>query len=185
MSHVTHNFIVANYGASQGFDTDDGSSWYNISANFMFEADGWKMDYGGHDSIISHNVFYHSVAGNDGQNCLNAWPFLPDHGASYTHNKCILPESTVLFGMISSCDCPGNASFGQHWHSTADPDPESECGVTFGSNQYFTPNGTATTKQCGDFATKWMPANEPDSTVGLVPGDDQLITWAKDVLNLR
>jgi len=27
MSSVNNNFIVANYGASQGFDTDDGSSW--------------------------------------------------------------------------------------------------------------------------------------------------------------
>ena len=27
-------------GASQGFDTDDGSSWYDINNNFMFMADG-------------------------------------------------------------------------------------------------------------------------------------------------
>ena len=65
---------------------------------------------------------------NDGQNCLNAWPFLPNHGASYTRNKCILPESTNLFGTISSCDCPGNASFGQHWHSPDDPPPRGSDG---------------------------------------------------------
>ena len=27
MNGVYNNFIIANYGASQGFDTDDGSSW--------------------------------------------------------------------------------------------------------------------------------------------------------------
>ena len=30
MNSVNNNFIIANYGASQGFDTDDGSSWYAI-----------------------------------------------------------------------------------------------------------------------------------------------------------
>ena len=47
VSHVTNNFVIANYGSSQGFDTDDGSSFYNISDNFFFMADAWKMDYGG------------------------------------------------------------------------------------------------------------------------------------------
>ena len=38
MNEVGGNMIIANYGASQGFDTDDGSSWYNIHDNFFFEA---------------------------------------------------------------------------------------------------------------------------------------------------
>ena len=45
MNQVDHNFIIANYGASQGFDTDDGSSWYDIHDNFFFEADGWKVGH--------------------------------------------------------------------------------------------------------------------------------------------
>lgn len=71
MNEVNNNFIIANYGASQGFDTDDGSSWYNINNNFFFEADGWKMDYGGHDSLFTDNIVYHGS--NDGQNCVNIW----------------------------------------------------------------------------------------------------------------
>eukprot|EP01047_Picozoa_sp_COSAG01_P123303 COSAG01_NODE_52225_length_348_cov_0.783133_1_plen_59_part_01 len=59
MNNVDHNLIIANYGASQGFDTDDGSSWYNITNNFFFLADGWKMDYGGHDSHFTDNLVYH------------------------------------------------------------------------------------------------------------------------------
>ena len=38
-----HRAVIANYGASQGFDTDDGSSWYDIHDNFFFMADAWKM----------------------------------------------------------------------------------------------------------------------------------------------
>jgi hypothetical protein len=68
MSNVANNFIIANYGASQGFDTDDGSSWYDIHDNFFFMADAWKMDYGGHDSRFTDNVIYH--AHNDGQVCV-------------------------------------------------------------------------------------------------------------------
>ena len=78
MNNVNNNFIIANYGASQGFDTDDGSSWYDIHDNFFFMADAWKMDYGGHDSVFTGNIIYHGH--NDGQNCVNTWPFLPGHG---------------------------------------------------------------------------------------------------------
>ena len=56
MNSVDHNLIISNYGSSQGFDTDDGSSWYDIHHNFFFDADGWKMDYGGHDSKCVHAV---------------------------------------------------------------------------------------------------------------------------------
>jgi hypothetical protein len=59
--------VIANYGSSQGFDTDDGSSFYNISDNFFLMADAWKMDYGGHDSIFNDNLVYHGH--NDGQEC--------------------------------------------------------------------------------------------------------------------
>jgi hypothetical protein len=144
------------------------------------------MDYGGHDSEITHNVIYHGAGddhdGNDGQNCLNAWPFLPNHGAVYNHNKCILPRSNNLFGLIEGCDCPGNSSFGQHWHSPSDPNPQTECGVTFDMNQYFTHNGSAHANRCGDFETEWKSNNEPSSTVSSLPSDDQLIGWAKEVL---
>ena len=44
-SEVNNNFIIANYGGSQGFDNDDGSSWYNIHDNFIY-GEGLKQDYG-------------------------------------------------------------------------------------------------------------------------------------------
>lgn len=31
-------------GASQGFDNDDGSSWYDTHDNFFYDAAGFKMD---------------------------------------------------------------------------------------------------------------------------------------------
>jgi hypothetical protein len=43
---IDHNFIIANYGASQGVDNDDGSSWFHIHRNLFYSAEGFKMDYG-------------------------------------------------------------------------------------------------------------------------------------------
>jgi hypothetical protein len=53
---IRHNFVFANYGASQGVDNDDGSSWFHIHDNVFYSADGFKMDYGGHDSVFENNL---------------------------------------------------------------------------------------------------------------------------------
>jgi hypothetical protein len=213
MSHVTNNFVIANYGSSQGFDTDDGSSYYNISDNFFFMADAWKMDYvssesrtrnlltpraqpadptrrltlrislqGGHDSIFSDNVVYHGH--NDGQNCLNTWPFLPDHGALYQRNRCVLPKSSNLFGLIANCDCPGNKT-APPW-TPGSPEPPKECGVDFGDNHYYTQDGTAQIgckKPAADWAA-WTGkyGNDPGSSLGALPSDDELLSWAREKL---
>ena len=53
---IRSNFIIANYNAAQGVDNDDGSSWFHIHHNLFYQADGFKMDYGGHDSIYEYNM---------------------------------------------------------------------------------------------------------------------------------
>ncbi len=42
LTETHHSMIIANYGASQGFDNDDGSSWYDTHDNFVL-GDGFKM----------------------------------------------------------------------------------------------------------------------------------------------
>ena len=37
-------------------DNDDGSSYYYIHDNVFYEAEGLKMDYGGHDSRFYGNL---------------------------------------------------------------------------------------------------------------------------------
>ena len=53
---IRNNFIIANYNAAQGVDNDDGSSWFHIHHNLFYQAEGFKMDYGGHDSIYEYNM---------------------------------------------------------------------------------------------------------------------------------
>ena len=183
MNNVHNNFIIANYGSSQGFDTDDGSSYYNISDNFFFMADAWKMDYGGHDSIVNNNIIYHGQ--NDGQNCVNTWPFLPDHGAEYHGNRCILPKSTNLGNLFHGCQCPGKAT-NPPWKPGTN-DPQSECGVDFADNSYYTMNGTAK-MSCGDNPDwdDWQHkyGSDSGSTLQGLPSDDELIGWAREKLGM-
>ena len=40
----------------------------------MWQADGYKMDYGGHDTVIADNIFWKE--GGDNQNCINTWPYV-------------------------------------------------------------------------------------------------------------
>ena len=83
MTHVYQNIISANYGGSQAFDTDDGSSWYDIHHNFWFDSDGFKMDYSGHNSTFHDNLV--AVKPYDGQNCING-----DEPISWQNNTCII-----------------------------------------------------------------------------------------------
>ena len=50
--------------------------------------------------------------------------------------------------------------------------------------RYYTHNGSAHANQCGDFVTSWKKTNEPGSTIGVLPSDDVLIGWAKEVLQM-
>ncbi len=43
LTEASGNFAIANYGAAQGIDTDDGSSFNFIHHNFFYQADGFKM----------------------------------------------------------------------------------------------------------------------------------------------
>mmetsp|Transcript_11555 Transcript_11555/g.12404 ORF Transcript_11555/g.12404 Transcript_11555/m.12404 type:complete len:1059 (-) Transcript_11555:164-3340(-) len=85
---IRHNFIFANYNAAQGVDNDDGSSWFHIHHNLFYMAEGFKMDYGGHDSIFEYNMVmsfsYHSGP------CFGMGTFLEGHGDILRGNRCLV-----------------------------------------------------------------------------------------------
>ena len=86
LSETVGMFIIANYGSSQGYDNDDGSNHDWSHDNFFYQADGFKMDYGGHDSIFESNVIV--VRPYDGQNCYNMWNFVEGHQDRLNNNTC-------------------------------------------------------------------------------------------------
>jgi hypothetical protein len=86
LSETSHSMVIANYGASQSFDNDDGSSWYDTHDNFFYDASGFKMDYGGHDSVFHSNV----IVATRGQNCLGTAAFIKGHATQIFDNDCIV-----------------------------------------------------------------------------------------------
>ena len=162
---VTKNFIVANYGASQGIDNDDGSSFYHIINNIMC-GEGLKADYGGHDSIFSDNLVI--VSPYDGQNCINVNHFKPHHQHQFTNNVCAIlscrgKECDDLIG-FTYASCSETAKF-----------------PVLLNNTYYTKNGNASLT-CADntygidtLQKKW--GCELGSSAHSLPDDEQMISW--------
>ena len=98
---IAWNFIIANYGSSEGVDNDDGSSWYHIHHNVFYDSDGFKMDYGGHDSIYENNL----VVGYPRKSmCIVFGSFQEGHGHIVRHNRCIVPNSESSIVQLGRCD---------------------------------------------------------------------------------
>jgi hypothetical protein len=162
---VRQNFVFANYGASQGIDNDDGSAFYEITNNVFYNADGFKMDYGGHDSSFVSNLVV--TFPYDKQNCLNVASFRRGHGDRFTNNTCLLlPGAGEVVASVTQCD--GNF-------------------LTLGQNRYFTANGTAET-HCGDrtYLVTSLPrfGLEIGSTSSRLPPSSSIIAWARAKLSI-
>jgi hypothetical protein len=159
---IRQNFIFANYGAAQGVDNDDGSSHYTIDRNVFFDADGFKMDYGGHGSKFTNNLV---VTKPHGGACMGLGGFEAGHGDEYSNNTCAL-----LGGNSSSVDKVGSIS---------------QCAPaenTMHDNTYFTPSGKGTLGGCGNTPIGDLFAKdgvERGSKVERMPTDDELVEYAK------
>lgn len=165
-THTTRNLILANYGASEGFDNDDGSSWYFTYNNLFYYADGFKMDYGGHDSKFFNNFVYAK-----GKHCFGTGSFLPGHADAFYNNTCMVIDShgtqETNIGTLFQC-------------STEGMNPT--------NNMYYTPNGKAVWN-CKPKPTpltlKEMQQMgfEEGSSVETIPEVDVIISLALKILN--
>uniref|UniRef100_A0A7S2S791 Right handed beta helix domain-containing protein n=1 Tax=Mucochytrium quahogii TaxID=96639 RepID=A0A7S2S791_9STRA len=165
-TEISRNFIIANYGGSQGVDNDDGSAWYNIHHNFFY-GEGLKQDYGGHDSVYDSNL--NVVHKYDGQNCVNTWAFISNHSHVFSNNKCIVLYTGEL-GQLSGCQ----KSKGQ--------EP-----TILLKNEYYTPDASAWIKCDGKpinlTTLQRAPFNlEKDSSVSKIPEDEVILNWARQNL---
>jgi hypothetical protein len=187
---IQNNYIIANYGASQGVDNDDGSSWFHIRHNLFYSADGFKMDYGGHDSVFADNLVM--AYPYDGSQCFNMGGFLEGHEDALQRNRCLVGLGNK---MGSGCGDP----------SCAEPTPESEASQqligrlwggcedsppTLSSNEYYTPDGEAKI-QCGNEDTYSLEelqvkfGLEGGSTNARLPDEDTMLSWAEAMINFN
>ena len=175
LSEVHHNFVDAGYGGSQAFDNDDGSAWFHIYSNVMWNADGFKTDYGGHDSLLHDNLIV--VRTYDGQACINSGDFVPGHETRIFNQTCVLPPGgssprespNVVAHVDQACFGPAPGRLVAH------------------GNAYFTRDGNATAV-CGDgsqvLIANMTPPFEAGSTSGTTPPGDVLIAWARELLGM-
>ena len=176
-TEVDRNVIIANYGGSQGFDNDDGSSWYNIHHNVIY-GEGLKQDYGGHDSKYHNNL--NLVHHYDGQNCINTWPFKLGQGpcgdwsegsarCSHHHrfeeNKCIVLYTDIYSPGAGGCP------------------PGLDTMALLANNSYYTPTaGNATMSGCGSLAHIQKAGSELGSVSLPLPTDPEWLQMALDTL---
>jgi hypothetical protein len=179
-SNIANNFIIANYGGSQGFDNDDGSSAYHIRDNFIY-GEGLKQDYGGHDSVYVDNV--NVVHKYDGQNCINTWPFNSGHQHNFSSNRCVVLY-TWQYGSTGSCNPqhPAQSRCGSPEHK-----PGAQCMPDMARNSYYTPFGNATLKCGGGASIAQLQAGgvEAGSTSDKLPTNAQIIGWGREKMGLK
>lgn len=202
---IRRNLIFANYGASQGVDNDDGSSWFHIHYNVFYDADGFKMDYGGHDSVYEHNMAI-SFSYRGGP-CFGMGSFKEGHGDVLRGNRC-------LVGVGNSKDTVDGTNdesiyekarldalyehYGYSRPETRDDEPTfvgrlwggcEDSHVTLESNEYYTPDGIARVGCNGDqfYTLSELESNfglEVNSTVAPLPDVDTVLEWARSTLGM-
>jgi len=196
---IRSNFIIANYGGSQGIDNDDGSSWFHIHHNLFYHAHGFKMDYGGHDSIYEYNMAMSPR--DDGGPCFGMGSFKEGHGDILRGNKCLLGLQGTLDGNESIAIETSNRNSREavlrkeYGTSSQFVDPKFVGSMYLGcehatleSNEYYTPDGKAFI-MCGD---KYYNVNdmaeklgqEINSTVTVLPEVKTILKWAKSATTI-
>ena len=182
---IERNIIFANYGASQGVDNDDGSSYYDIHANVFYGADGFKMDYGGHDSMFHGNLVM--VIPYDGSNCINVGGFKEGVGDAFFNNTCLSGIAALDQG--SGCGSPTclNAS-----HKIPDMNTlgqVSNCNASFTllhDNRYYSPHNNGSLRCGGKLTTiaavQEQLQNELGSSAQGLPTASVALEWATDFI---
>lgn len=166
---MANNYLHANYGGAQGFDNDDGSSWYDHHDNFV-RGGGFKMDYGGHSSIFHSNFV---IVDNGWGNVFNVAGMFQGHEDFFYDNDAIMPNSEKVADLFDNCN--------------ESPPYTSTKGT---NNRYYTPKGNATvTCDCCGLITlaelsKISPLTEKNFTTNTLPTNDFILALAKNKLKL-
>jgi hypothetical protein len=53
------------------------------------------MDFGGHDTVLTGNLFWKE--GGDAQGCMNTWPYVQGHGTVYKVRGAVSWQQAATF----------------------------------------------------------------------------------------
>eukprot|EP00547_Thalassionema_nitzschioides_P000788 CAMPEP_0194218324 /NCGR_PEP_ID=MMETSP0156-20130528/23532_1 /TAXON_ID=33649 /ORGANISM="Thalassionema nitzschioides, Strain L26-B" /LENGTH=846 /DNA_ID=CAMNT_0038947637 /DNA_START=140 /DNA_END=2680 /DNA_ORIENTATION=+ len=181
---IHHNFIFANYGASQAVDNDDGSSWFHIYKNVFYSAEGFKMDYGGHDSIYEDNLIM--AYPYDGQQCYSMGGFSDGPSDVFRRNRCLIGLGNAMDSGCGDPSCASSAPDSEDSLAHIGSCPCEDQNLEIHSNEYYTQKGDAVV-YCGndDYSLEEFQEKfglEVGSTKGTFPDEDTIVTWAKEMV---
>lgn len=161
---IAENFIFANYGAAQAVDNDDGSSFYTIEHNVFYDADGFKMDYGGHGSTFHNNMVVTKMGASQ---CFDLGGFLPGLGDAYYNNTCVMPGSCGIGSLgFVPCDARQMAMHDNEYYLNDFSNASIQCsGSNVPLKEMYERNGL-----------------EQNSRAQPTPSDAELVAWAKSRL---
>lgn len=150
---------------------------------------GFKMDYGGHDSIFEDNLVLAFPAGRS--QCFGMGSFFEGHGDTLQRNRCLLGLGQALNDGCSDIPC-----LHSDWDEKETDEDEELVGTLWGgcnpshatltANEYYTPNGKAFIR-CGSDSYTLDKIQEfgleVNSTQNRLPKVDLILDWAKALLN--
>jgi len=155
-------------------DNDDGSSFYLNHDNFEVYG-GHKCVFGGHNKFTYNSINAYSQVYDDGVCCdIEAQPpnFVPGYVDGYYNNTCI-QSPVVPYISHSGCD-PSN------------PSPKT-LSITH-DNRVYNQNSQASIL-CNDkifTEIQWQQLGfDLGSTAYPLPQDEDVISWAKNLLNIK
>jgi len=128
---------------------------------------GFKMDYGGHDSIFEFNLVI-SYPDHFSQNCVGFGSFFPGRGHTSRYNKCIVPHNDREGISLQHCR---NSNAVLH------------------DNEYYSPNGTLLV-HCWDDDEGPVPFEEAQESFGIekgssihnTPDQSDILLWSAELL---
>jgi len=178
-THAQGNLIWGDFAASQGFDNDDGSSFYYTHDNVFYQADGFKMDYGGHSSKFYNNLVY----ADGGKSCYGTGSFLEGQADTFETNTCIVARSRRNgerpFIRIEDDISPQLGHLFQC----------SLIGMNPVRNRYYTTTGNGTFA-CGNqdkltLQDMQQQGYEMGSLVNVIPSASTILQWVRDTLAIQ
>lgn len=140
----------------------------HLQDNFFYDASGFKMDYGGHDSLFNDNV----VIAVHGQLCIGTASFVAGHALQYFNNTCVVYGTEKVDALFENCNGPSLApNVPLHGYS----------------NRYYTANANASAMCdcCGLRPLRELgPGLEDDFASYVLPTGDEIIAWGRNKLLL-
>lgn len=169
---ISTTISLSNYHGTKGVDNDDGSSWYQISYNFMVF--GWihKSNFGGHSKSTFGNLGAYVSLGMRMQR-----PQVPEYVDGFFNNTIVLKTKHVPTYIEVGVD--------------TERCPTDDCYQIVGNNSIFTDGVVPNVQTCAGATDigyeNWLAMGHDMGTTltQRLPSNSEVVSWAKTLLSIE